>query len=524
MGETSGGEGYWKNVWECSNVLGSYLNTRNIKLEEKIVIELGAGATGIPGIIALKCSAKKVIFVEHPQNSQALELLEKNCSLNNIPITSFRVVGLDWNDIDGINNLIKDLKHLDYILGSDIFYDPVVFEGLVTAIALFLSAFPQAICIFAFEERDSDWSIEDLLYLKKLHCSLVRTVQTDLHTFRIGFIFSKQIYETTSKMFAGIEGGATQSKLVIIDGDGKTLGEWVTSGINICLDGFERSIEKLVSWIRSVKEEINVTAPLRAVAMGMAGAEDEARNEVIVNFLNENYGDIATSFYLTSDSLMSLKTAFDSGVVLIAGTGSTCRLLKKDGTVHGVGGWGHQIGDGGSGFWISVNTIRKIFDHDDGLVESPHSTDLAKKLLLKHFSLDDKIEVLDLLYSKFDKSNIASFTNTLATEGSSDRLIQSIFYDAGKILGSHVRAISRNCDSDMLLNMPVLLVGSLWNSWELLKIGFIEGIRENKLIKCVTLYKLMNSAAVNAAVLAAKNCNYILPVQQISIVFDTIMF
>lgn len=64
------------------------------------------------------------------------------------------IQGLDWNDIDGINNLIKDLKHLDYILGSDIFYDPVVFEGLVTAIALFLSAFPQAICIFAFEERE----------------------------------------------------------------------------------------------------------------------------------------------------------------------------------------------------------------------------------------------------------------------------------------------------------------------------------------------------------------------------------
>lgn len=39
--------------------------------------------------------------------------------------------------------------------------------------------------------------------------------------------------------------------------------------------------------------------------------------------------------------------------MVVAGTGSSCRLLKADGTVCGVGGWGHQIGDGGSGYWIA---------------------------------------------------------------------------------------------------------------------------------------------------------------------------
>uniref|UniRef100_A0A914N5A3 GlcNAc kinase n=1 Tax=Meloidogyne incognita TaxID=6306 RepID=A0A914N5A3_MELIC len=64
---------------------------------------------------------------------------------------------------------------------------------------------------------------------------------------------------------------------------------------------------------------------------------------------------LAESLFLASDAVATC------GIVLIAGTGSTCRLLKSDGSVHGVGGWGHLVGDEGGAFWISMRFEIKIF-------------------------------------------------------------------------------------------------------------------------------------------------------------------
>ncbi|KAH7711081.1 N-acetylglucosamine kinase [Aphelenchoides avenae] len=358
----------------------------------------------------------------------------------------------------------------------------------------------------------SEWSIEHLLILSGLRCIPIRLVDTDPHSIYIAKIMSA---DATNKryVYAGVEGGATRCRLAFVDSEGTVLGDWpVDKGLNCLLEGIERTADFIAQWIRKMAQEVGVSLPLKSLGMGLSGAEDPSFNERFVAYMRLQHGDIAEDVLLTADSVIPAAVFPEGklrrGVVIVAGTGSGCRLLKADGSVHGSGGWGHLIGDGGAAFWIVMRAVRKIYDDADGMEECPYDTQRVESALCAHFEIPDRLGLLDLLYGKdFRKAHIASFAAKLAELAPEDEFALSVLSDAGEILGRHLVAVSRHFDEEMCSDVHVLVIGSVFKSWQFLKPGFqraLEQYDKARRIRQVTFHRSHESAVLGAAVLGAK--------------------
>lgn len=327
------------------------------------------------------------------------------------------------------------------------------------------------------------------------------------------------------EFFAGVEGGATCSNVVLVDRDGKILHSEEGSGSNLFLLGLSEAVSRIADLLKLTIKHANLTEGNRCLSVGLAlsGAEDEHLNNEFVAQLESDHFDISPHYFLTNDSTGTIATAFENGgISIIAGTGSACRLLNPDGKIYGCGGWGHIIGDGGSAYWISALAIRIVFDTEDGFEVSPCDVTYVKHLAIDFFELKSFIGILDHLYKKFDKSKFAQFCKKLA-EGATlhnDPLCKHVFKEAGRVLARHVVTVARHADEKLMgqkNGLPVVTVGSVWKSFHLMQDGFVEGLRAKNYVGAqisnLTLYRLKVSVALGAAYLGAKTANLKIPLK-----------
>lgn len=143
------------------------------KFVGKRILEIGCG-TALPGILAAKIGAK-VILSDSCSLPNALKHVNRCCAANNLePGQDIDIIGLTWGLL---LKSVFDIGPLDYIIASDCFYDPSVFEDILVTISFLLNATnPNSTPVkflFTYQERSSDWSIEHLLKKWHLQCSKV---------------------------------------------------------------------------------------------------------------------------------------------------------------------------------------------------------------------------------------------------------------------------------------------------------------------------------------------------------------
>ena len=174
----------------------------------------------------------------------------------------------------------------------------------------------------------------------------------------------------------GIDAGGTKTVCLLADEHGDIVSEARGAGANLHAAG-ELAVEKVLHEVIDATIGDRSITPA-AVCLGIAGVdrEDEAQT---VRAIMRRLG-YRSRAVVVNDALIALVSAAGDapGVVIIAGTGSIVYGRNALGESARAGGWGHMIGDEGSGYWIGREALSAVMRAADG--RGPQ-TDLTAALL-----------------------------------------------------------------------------------------------------------------------------------------------
>ncbi|KAG2180762.1 hypothetical protein INT44_003769 [Umbelopsis vinacea] len=173
---------YGSYIWPSSLVLAEYVWKHRLQFANSRIVELGAG-TALPSLILAKFFDRKPTQLVVTDIAPILPNIIANFELNGIPRleSTLWVRELVWGKLGshGIDTLLSDIdsqwhEKIDWILGSDTFYDPADFEKLLMTVSYIIQRHNKnAKFITAYQERSSKRSIQLLLDKWSLTCRLI---------------------------------------------------------------------------------------------------------------------------------------------------------------------------------------------------------------------------------------------------------------------------------------------------------------------------------------------------------------
>src|SRR5258707_1591 len=190
----------------------------------------------------------------------------------------------------------------------------------------------------------------------------------------------------------GIDAGGTKTVCLLADAQGAIVSESRGPGANLHAAG-ELAVEKVLHEVMECAIGDRDVTPA-AICLGIAGVdrEDEARTVGAIMRRIARHSRVL----VVNDALIALVAGAGdaAGIVVNAGTGSIAYGRNAIGEAARAGGWGHIIGDEGSGYWIGREALAAVMRASDG--RGP-ATELTTGILA-NLQLDDESQLPRIIY------------------------------------------------------------------------------------------------------------------------------
>jgi glucosamine kinase len=175
--------------------------------------------------------------------------------------------------------------------------------------------------------------------------------------------------DRTGIVVLGVDGGGTRTRAAIVDGAGHFLAIGEGGPSNLHVSGRDAVRDAVATAVEAARSAAGIDShSFDAAFLGHAG--------VVTPRDHSEIRAIARELALAPDERVGVDhdlrialagtLAGASGIVLIAGTGSSCYGRNADGASWRAGGWGPLLDDPGSGYWIGVQGMATVGRGVDG--------------------------------------------------------------------------------------------------------------------------------------------------------------
>lgn len=232
---------------------------------------------------------------------------------------------------------------------------------------------------------------------------------------------------TVEPLVLGIEGGATQTSVLLARRDGTEVRQWSEGAANQRL----MSDRELADHFRTIAAKVQ--EPLAGLGIGLAGTRTEGHRERIVRLAGRVWPGVPcvpTNDLETALAAEPLRQGVAVRVLVLSGTGSCSFGRAADGRTAKSGGRGQILGDRGSAVDIGQRGLRELMADYDHTGRWPR----LGAAVLDTLALNEP-EELDAWALEAGKREIASVAVAVFhAAGQGDRLAQRILRGAADAL------------------------------------------------------------------------------------------
>jgi len=245
----------------------------------------------------------------------------------------------------------------------------------------------------------------------------------------------------------GIDGGGTSTRVLLVGGDGRRLGQGQSGSGNLHDVGEARLASHLEeawreAWAAAGAEPRRADSVFCAMASVGTPGNREAVRDVVTRVGIGAPGAVAVDIDLVGALAGGLGGG--DGIVLIAGTGSSCYGRDGSGRTFQCGGWGSLLDDVGSATWLGTGAMIAAIRAFDG--RGPATALEAR--VMETLGLGQMRELLPVIDSGTQVRSRRAALARLVTEAADagDSVALELLKEGADGLAECVEAVSRTLD------------------------------------------------------------------------------